>query len=101
MSNNGTSVPGDSSMPGFDRTGPRGRGPMTGGGFGYCRTAVPANRSPDESKEGTDDKDSVQNTGTYPKTRPEDDQVYGRGRGGIPCGGGFGYGGGRRRRFWR
>lgn len=24
-------------MPGFDRTGPLGQGPMTGGGFGYCR----------------------------------------------------------------
>lgn len=24
-------------MPGFDRTGPMGEGPMTGGGFGYCR----------------------------------------------------------------
>ena len=23
-------------MPGFDRTGPRGEGPMTGGGFGTC-----------------------------------------------------------------
>jgi len=23
-------------MPGFDRTGPQGQGPMTGGGFGYC-----------------------------------------------------------------
>jgi len=23
-------------MPGFDGTGPLGRGPMTGGGFGYC-----------------------------------------------------------------
>ena len=23
-------------MPGFDRTGPRGMGPMTGGGRGYC-----------------------------------------------------------------
>lgn len=23
-------------MPGFDGTGPRGEGPMTGGGFGYC-----------------------------------------------------------------
>jgi len=23
-------------MPGYDRTGPRGAGPMTGGGFGYC-----------------------------------------------------------------
>jgi len=27
-------------MPGFDGTGPRGEGPMTGGGKGYC--AVPA-----------------------------------------------------------
>jgi hypothetical protein len=25
-------------MPGFDRTGPLGAGPMTGGGFGYCGT---------------------------------------------------------------
>ncbi len=24
-------------MPGFDQTGPFGTGPMTGGGFGYCR----------------------------------------------------------------
>ena len=23
-------------MPGYDRTGPRGEGPMTGGGFGQC-----------------------------------------------------------------
>jgi len=28
-------------MPGFDRTGPRGAGPMTGGGFGYCAGARP------------------------------------------------------------
>ena len=27
------------TMPGFDGTGPRGRGPMTGGGRGFC--AVP------------------------------------------------------------
>jgi len=26
-------------MPGFDRTGPRGMGPLTGGGRGYCMTA--------------------------------------------------------------
>jgi hypothetical protein len=29
-------------MPGFDRTGPRGEGPMTGWGLGYCGT--PAGR---------------------------------------------------------
>ncbi|NLK01216.1 MAG: DUF5320 domain-containing protein [Clostridia bacterium] len=30
-------------MPGFDGTGPRGFGPMTGGGFGYC-TGYPVGR---------------------------------------------------------
>lgn len=29
-------------MPGFDGTGPRGKGPMTGGGFGYCATGAGA-----------------------------------------------------------
>jgi len=28
-------------MPGYDGTGPRGEGPMTGGGFGYCGTGRP------------------------------------------------------------
>lgn len=28
-------------MPGFDGTGPDGRGPMTGGGFGYCDEKTP------------------------------------------------------------
>ncbi|MDQ7793215.1 MAG: DUF5320 domain-containing protein [bacterium] len=27
-------------MPGFDRTGPEGRGPMTGGGRGLCRVPL-------------------------------------------------------------
>ncbi|MBN1502155.1 DUF5320 domain-containing protein [Candidatus Woesearchaeota archaeon] len=27
-------------MPGYDGTGPRGEGPMTGGGFGYCNSNV-------------------------------------------------------------
>ncbi|MEZ4528769.1 MAG: DUF5320 domain-containing protein [Desulfobacterales bacterium] len=26
-------------MPGYDRTGPRGMGSMTGGGFGFCNSA--------------------------------------------------------------
>ena len=34
-------------MPGYDRTGPRGQGPLTGGGFGYC--AVPVDRQPVQS----------------------------------------------------
>lgn len=31
-------------MPGFDGTGPRGMGSMTGGGFGYCTGFAPARR---------------------------------------------------------
>jgi hypothetical protein len=30
-----------SEMPGFDGTGPRGRGPMTGRGEGYCALVLP------------------------------------------------------------
>jgi hypothetical protein len=37
-------------MPGFDGTGPRGRGPMTGGGRGFCVLRAP--RKPDESVTG-------------------------------------------------
>lgn len=31
-------------MPGFDGTGPKGQGPMTGGGRGYCAIPVSINR---------------------------------------------------------
>ena len=31
-------------MPGFDGTGPRGMGPMTGGGRGFCALPLPAAR---------------------------------------------------------
>lgn len=34
-------------MPGFDGSGPMGRGPLTGGGRGYCAVALP-----DERKSG-------------------------------------------------
>ena len=30
-------------MPGFDGTGPRGMGPMTGGGRGFCAVPLPPN----------------------------------------------------------
>jgi hypothetical protein len=61
-------------MPGFDGTGPRGLGPRTGGGFGFCAPGsgpVPPGYGPGV--------------------------VYGVGRGGIPWGGGRGraFGGGR------
>ena len=34
------------TMPGFDGTGPRGLGPMTGGGRGFCNPAFGGVRSP-------------------------------------------------------
>ena len=70
-------------MPGFDRTGPRGLGPMTGRGLGTC------------SPEGI-----VKEDGKIPEGTPV---IYGVGRGGRPrgCGrgrcGGFG---GRRQGRW-
>ena len=30
-------------MPGFNRTGPRGQGPLTGGGFGKCNSKIKKN----------------------------------------------------------
>ena len=59
-------------MPGFDGTGPRGEGPMTGGARGHCN---PAARN----------------------LRGQGPACYGVGRGGAPWGGGMGraWGGGR------
>ncbi len=55
-------------MPGFDRRGPQGQGPMTGRGLGYCGSGMTTNP-----------------------------QLAGAGRGGRPFGGGRGrcFGGGR------
>ncbi|RQD83796.1 MAG: hypothetical protein D5R96_02425 [Methanocalculus sp. MSAO_Arc2] len=63
-------------MPGFDGTGPRGMGPMTGRRMGRC--VAPAAGA-----------ENVAQT-----ERP----VYGLGRGGLPRGCGRGFGGGR---MWR
>ena len=59
-------------MPGFDGTGPRGQGPRTGGGFGYCAPGSGPGYG----------------AGGFPR---------GAGRGGFPWGGGRGraWGGGR------
>jgi predicted DNA-binding protein (UPF0251 family) len=65
-------------MPGYDRTGPNGQGPRTGRGMGYCSS--PDNQ-PDIPARPSD----------------QDGVIYGRGRGGIPYGGGRGFGGGRGR----
>jgi len=68
-------------MPGFNRRGPMGQGPMTGRGRGFCAQEV--TRTPPEN--------------------PPPDVVFGVGRGGIPwgCGRGRAFGGGRRGRFGR
>jgi hypothetical protein len=83
-------------MPGLNGTGPQANGPMSGRGFGRCRKIVapsqesvaPVQQVNEESGTALLQK-SVQNT-----------PIFGRGRGGVPCGGGrsFGFGGGRRLR---
>jgi len=68
-------------MPGFDRTGPQGKGSMTGRRRGNCSGSL-----------------STQKT---VETKPNDstNEILGVGRGGRPRGGGQGncFGGGRRR----
>ena len=72
-------------MPGFDRTGPRGGGPRTGGGFGYCGPSAGRGRSTFGYGQG----------GGFGYGRGGG--VFGYGRGG---GGGFGRGRGFRNRCW-
>jgi hypothetical protein len=68
-------------MPGFDRTGPQGQGPMTGGGFGYCGAG---RRRGDLSALGGRDR------------RPGGGRGFGPGRGrGMARGRGIGRGYGR------
>jgi len=80
-------------MPGFDGTGPMGRGPMTGGGRGFC--AMP-NRAYGPSGYG------VRTPYHSSYGRPFDGPIFGAGRGGFPWGGGRGrvFGGGRGFRRW-
>ena len=89
-------------MPGFDGTGPQGRGPMTGRAFGKCRPVYQAERQPVVFS--GESPLPVQSENVPVSIPPVQGQtpVYGVGRGGIPCGGGrgFAYGrcGGRRGR---
>jgi len=69
-------------MPGFDGTGPRGMGPMTGRGMGYC--VLPAGKVPPRPMM------PFYFVPPYP---------CGRGRGLPPCGP-YGRGFGRRRYGW-
>jgi hypothetical protein len=83
-------------MPGFDRTGPEGKGPMTGGARGRCRGRRGTPNDPDEENATTPE--------AAPEARDEEnvdetEQTLGIGRGGRPRGGGRGHcwGGGQGR----
>ncbi|MBN2733567.1 MAG: DUF5320 domain-containing protein [Methanomicrobiaceae archaeon] len=76
-------------MPGFDGTGPRGLGRMTGRKFGPCNPANTAEKTA-VAGENVVTENAEQN--------PAQNVVYGLGRGGVPRGCGQGFGGGRGRR---
>ena len=84
-------------MPGFNRTGPQGAGPMTGRGMGLCQTPqVPPNANvPAQTTEQTTQQTPPPQAAQIPPAGV----VYGLGRGGLPrgCGMGRGFGGGRGR----
>jgi len=66
-------------MPNRDFTGPRGMGPMTGWGMGYCAQPIPPNLNPQVNP-------------NIPPVPPMPFYPCGRGRGLPPCGGGRGFG---------
>ena len=89
-------------MPGFDGTGPTGRGPRSGWGRGWCRPVYLAQKAdekkPREAQAPT--SEPVERNGVY---QPPVEGIYGVGRGGIPWGCGRGFCGGRfrgRDRYW-
>ena len=88
-------------MPGFDGTGPAGRGSMTGRGFGRCRFGQ-VRRDIVTPPEKTQEGEAPQEGQPIPQARETGPQpaVYGVGRGGIPWGCGQGFCGGRRARRW-
>jgi hypothetical protein len=87
-------------MPGFDGTGPRGEGPMTGGGRGFC--ARPAGYGAYGTAGRWYPAYGYGAPYGYGSTGYWGRPVYGVGRGGIPYGGGRGraFGGGHGR-GWR
>jgi hypothetical protein len=92
-------------MPGFDGTGPLGRGSRTGWGLGRCPPPVS-----NEEQAAGQAAPAAGPAGQVPPYAPGPffrqgyggmGPVYGVGRGGIPRGCGRGFCGGRRgRRFW-
>ncbi|PKL69268.1 MAG: hypothetical protein CVV30_06750 [Methanomicrobiales archaeon HGW-Methanomicrobiales-1] len=79
-------------MPGLDGTGPQGNSPIIGRGIGRCRI------TPVLTQELTVASQPSHNE-NIPAISPGSAQavpVYGRRRGGVPCGCGHGFGGNRR-----
>jgi hypothetical protein len=83
-------------MPGFDGTGPMGRGARTGWGRGRCRPMYPVQRTEDTNEEGVAAGPEEMQKEMAQSTRGP--VVYGVGRGGIPWGCGRGFCGGFRGR---
>ncbi|MBP2133753.1 hypothetical protein J2128_001707 [Methanomicrobium sp. W14] len=73
-------------MPGFDRTGPRGCGRMTGRRLGQCSRDLTEKISESGEETGIPETSPIENP---------DNVVYGAGRGGVPYGCGQGFCGGR------
>jgi len=85
-------------MPGFDGTGPRGMGPLTGGGRGYCATVLPdpATGAPVYGYAGLAGRPFVRSTPITPLPT-YGRALVGRPRWGMRLGGGRGLGLGRGR----
>ena len=80
-------------MPGLNGMGPQGNGPIGSRRFGRCRTAsVPAQEPVVTEQSAHDEMETVVSLDSTQSI-----QIYGRGRGGVPCrcGRGFGFVGGR------
>jgi len=79
-------------MPGFDQTGPRGQGPMTGRRMGRCTNyGAGVKNQPTETKENTNEN--------LPENFQGQGFGFGRGRGGRGFGMGRGRGWGQQNRF--
>jgi len=81
-------------MPGLNGMGPHGNGPIGGRRFGRCNTAhVPVQVPAVVAQPARDEMETM-----VSQDSTQDIPVYGRGRGGVPCGcrRGFGFRGSRR-----
>lgn len=93
----------EGNMPGFDGTGPEGKGPMTGGRRGRCvgnRRGLSRPETEPANEGGVPPTGGANVEDMFSAMPPEPDMVLGVGRGGVPRGGGRGrcFGGGRNRR---